>query len=114
MPRKRLVVHYNRLKPYHPPFNTDVYGPDYKVQSEDDSMHEPITDKRGVHDPQELQVETTDCSDLQQLPEQSETPRESTPSLSLWPSHRTRQPPSYRYGQGVSYPNCYTSNSDSD
>ena len=25
-PRKRLVVHYNRLKPYFPPFNKDVFG----------------------------------------------------------------------------------------
>ena len=113
MPCKRLVVHYNRLKPYHPPFNTDVYGPDYKVQSEGDSVHEPLTDKRDVPEPQELEVETTDGSDSQQLPEQSETPRESSPSPSLRRSHRTRRPPD-RYGQCVSYPDCYTSNSDSD
>ena len=88
-PRQRLVVHYNRLKPYHHPFKTDVYG------------------------------RTTMCMDRwpsnwrSEVPEQREMPLESSPKPPLWRSQRMRRPPD-RYGQGISYPDCYISNSDSD
>ena len=39
---KRFVVHYNCLKPYHLPFNTDVYGPDNNMLRKDNnSTHQP-------------------------------------------------------------------------
>ena len=106
-PRKRLVVHYNRLKPYHRPFNTDVYGPDYNV-------HGSATDKLEEPKSQELGTEITeDCSGSQEIPEQREMPQESSPKPPLRRSQRMRRPPD-RYGQGIGYPDCYTSNSDSD
>ena len=52
-PRKRLVVHFSRLKPYHRPYNTDVYGLDCNMQ-------ESVTDKQKEPESQELRAETTE------------------------------------------------------
>ena len=93
-----------------------MYGPNCNVPSESSSTHELATnhDNQDEPQPQELEIETTsDDYDLQEIPEQSETLQDSTPSPVLRRSHRTHCPPD-RYGQGISYPDCYTSNSDSD
>ena len=37
-PCKRLVVHYNRLKPYFPPFNKDMFGSS-PVPTQNESVH---------------------------------------------------------------------------
>ena len=65
IPRKHLVVH-NCLEPYHHPFNTDVYGPDYNVRG-------LVTDKLEPKS-QELGAETTedDCSGSPEVSEQRE------------------------------------------
>ena len=102
-PRKRLVVHYNHLKPYHPPLNTDVYGPDSS------KIHSSTNQEQ-----QEPEVEM--AIDHTALQNHSNTPPDTATTNSdplLRRSHRTRQQPD-RYGEIVSYPDCYTCNSDSN
>jgi hypothetical protein len=107
-PRKRLVVHYSRLKPYHQPFNTDVFGPDCNLRSESSPTQQSSIDSSGEPKPQELGTETTgDCSEAPEVFEQRNTQQDSTPSPRLRHSNRMRRPLD-RYGQGI------YSDSDSD
>ena len=105
-PYKRLVVHYNRLKPCHPPFNTDVYGPDSsRVHTSTNQEQQQPEVKMAI-----------DHTALLEAQNHSNTPQDTATTNSDPPlrrSIRTRQPPD-RYGEIVSYPDCYTSDSDSD
>ena len=105
-PHKRLVVHYNRLKPCHPPFNTDVYGPDSsRVHTSTNQEQQQPEVKMAI-----------DHTALLEAQNHSHTPQDTATTNSDPPlrcSIRIRQPPD-RYGEIVSYPDCYTSDSDSD
>ena len=112
--RKRLVVHYNRLKPYFPPFNKDVFGgSQVQAQSQNDLVDNPVENLE-----QSLNAESEQSSNAEShvtsptvppvnpiptVPEHNPPPRRSG---------RTRQPPD-RYGTVISYPDCYPSDSDS-
>ena len=114
-PRKRLVVHYNRLKPYFPPFNfnKDIFGSDQlPAQCEPESTEQsPETEEVAEPD----SIPNASPTEPAAPDEQNPTPTVQTspePDPPLRRSSRMRQAPD-RYGTVISYPDCYSSESDS-
>ena len=94
-PRKRFVVHYNRLKPYYPPFNTDVYGPDNNMLSKDNDSTHQLTGGNQDRELQKSKPEMRDDANSQDVQDHAITQQNTTthnPSLSLRRSRRAHDP----------------------
>ena len=116
--KRRLVVHFNRLKPYISP--PDIYMFDSSGENKDSSLSAPKVEASARNDITNLKrnenvddrlSESSDetdsdnnLSDMQLSPEQPPALRRST---------RVQKAPDH-YGVSVGYPDCYTSSSDSD
>ena len=118
-PRKRLVVHYNHLKPYFPPFNKDLLG-NSPVPMQSTPAHTSVQN----HQQEENTDQQSDSAISETTPQIGPTEptacqQNLAPTVSISPtpdpplrwSSRRRQP-SDRYGTVISYPDCYSSDSD--
>ncbi len=111
-PRKRMVVHYNRLKPYFPPFNKEVFGPcpiSPATTSKDNTEDPAPNDEQSETSESEQESRDPAAAQPDVISSEPSSP-ETTPPLRR--SSRRRQPPD-RYGSTISYPDCYSSDSDS-
>ena len=116
-PRKPSVVHYNRLKPYFPPFNKDVFGSS-PVPTQNESVQtsthnhqqDDNTDQQNENAMSDTTPQATEPAMHQQNPPPT-VPTSPDPDPPLRRSTRRRQPPD-RYGSVISYPDCYSSDSD--
>ena len=118
-PCKRLVVHYNHLKPYFHPFNKDLFG-----NSPDPIQNKPVHTSVQNHQQEENTDRQNDNAVSETTPqicptEPTACQQNLAPTVSTSPapdppfrrSSRRRQPPD-RYGTVISYPDCYSSDSD--
>ena len=135
--RKRVVVHYNRLKPYFPPFNKEIFGSGHSPTQVDpgpgSTEQSPQSDGNAISDstPDISPADTvqsrrsdgnSDCdsapdvSPVEPAVEQRIPAVDVTISPESYPplrrSSRRRQPPD-RFGSSVTFPDCYSSDSDS-
>ena len=110
-------MHYNRLKPYFPPFNKDVFGSS-PVPTQNESVHtstqnhqhDDNTDQQNENAMSDTAPQATEPAMHQQNPPPT-VPTSPDPDPPLRRSTRRRQPPD-RYGTVISYPDCYSSDSD--
>lgn len=122
-PRRRIVVHFNRLKPYFEPpnvylesmeENSEINQPDNGIGNTGASKDATDSEENTSHSNKDTE---RDSDESNSTPSEgpSSQPDESSPSqlLVLRRSSRMRRPPA-RYGKFISYPDCYTSPSDSD
>ena len=77
-PRKRFVVHNNHLKPYHPPFNTDVYGPDNNMLSKDNDSTHQLTGGNPDRELQKSKPEMRDDANSQDVQNHALTQQNTT------------------------------------
>ena len=105
-PRRRFVVHFNRLRPYYDPPNDhssmdpeEVVVPEHDISPDNTTTNESATEHSKMADnvsdntEDDLTGETSDLEENETSPSQSPVLRRSS---------RTRRPPT-RYGECISY-----------